>query len=321
MLGPLRLAALVEEPRRLLAERDTAFVRFGCGDEPLRFRERIRLGRLARLLMGRLLIRVHHLQRHSIEGVETWDEPGLTGPRLKVVRAHELFMALQMEGAQFRLNGQLVLPSAPRSETDSQGDKWGVFYCEKVAEIPMRFSLLAGDLVHNARSALDYLIYQLVCLEGNEPTKRNAWPVFSEKPVGHALSRYNAALMGIKNAHVLNMIEWFQPYQMPTNPLRENLALLADLDNIDKHRLIRPGVAVITDAVATHEAVVSAGEVKEGNEIFRLREPAPTGNGYVGCKYEMAFWDQQATVAKLSELIETIKGVIEKFAPAFFANT
>jgi hypothetical protein len=64
-------------------------------------------------------------------------------------------MAMQWESAQFRLDGQ-------------------------VAAVPLRLSLLAGDLVHNLRSALDHAVYQLVLGDKREPTTRTQWPMFSE---------------------------------------------------------------------------------------------------------------------------------------------
>jgi hypothetical protein len=253
-----------------------------------------------------------------IEPVGSWDEPGLTGCRLKASRASELFMALQWESTQFRLNGQLVTPAAPESETDDLGTKWAVIYCESVAAIPMRFSLLAGDIVHNLRTALDYLVYQLVRLGKNEPTKRTSWPIFVEKPVGRDLGRYNAAIKGIPKPF-RETIDWFQPYQTPTNPLRENLALLAELDNTDKHRLVRPGVAILTKSAATHDVVVSVGAVEPGKELLRRRESIPNSMEFAHY-YELAFWEQHVTLMKLSELAETVDGIIEKFSPFFLAN-
>jgi hypothetical protein len=227
-------------------------------------------------------------------------------------------MALQMEGMQFRLPGGLVRPRR-QEETDDLGDTWTVVYCESVAEIPLRFSLLAGDLVHNLRSALDYLAYQLVRLDNGKPGRRTAWPIFGEKPVGRSLSRYNAMVKGIKNEDALVMIDWFQPHKKPANLLRENLELLAELDNIDKHRLVRPAVTLLTDLRIGQEAIVVPGEVKAGNELFRIRgKMRPMGTLY---KYELAFWEQQVSTEKLNGLIQTVRGVVDKVAVFFGPNS
>jgi hypothetical protein len=162
------------------------------------------------------------------------------------------------------------------------------------------------------RSALDYLVYQLVRLDGGKPSTATAWPVVDEKPVGRSLSRYNAMLKGVKNKDALTMIDWFQPYKKPSNPIRENLALISKLDNVDKHRLVRPGVAKLTALMLGEEAIIAPGEVREGKELFRVLRSMG-----MGLKYDLAFWEQQITMHKLNELLETVQGVIDKVAVFF----
>jgi hypothetical protein len=114
-----------------------------------------------------------HMEPKRIEWVESWDDPNLAGSRLKLARASELLMAMQWESAQFRLDGQLVKVDH-REESDDLGNKWAVGYCKAVAAVPLRLSLLAGDLVHNLRSALDHAVYQLVLRDkGNQRTKHS----------------------------------------------------------------------------------------------------------------------------------------------------
>jgi hypothetical protein len=304
------LAAFIEEPCRLLAQRYPAFMRFGRGDEPLCFAKRVPLVRAGRLPLGM------HVQPHVIEVVASWDEPGLAGSRLKLARATELFSVLQAEALQFRLNGQLVKANE-REESDDLGNRWAVVYCESVAEIPLRFSLLAGDVVHNLRSALDHAVYQLVRRDKGKPTTRTAWPVFTEKPVGRVLAKYNANLKGIKDKDVRTMIDWFQPYQRPSNLIREGLAQLHELDIVDKHRVIRPGVAVLTAVQPTAHVLVSAGEIKPGNELFRVPESARLLD--VAIRYQFAFWEDQITTDGLGKLIEIVKGTIDKVGVFFGA--
>jgi hypothetical protein len=118
------------------------------------------------------------------------------------------------------------------------------------------------------------------------------------------------------------MIDWLQPYQPHRGVIHENLTLIHDLDIIDKHRLVRPGVAVITDAKSSPGALINPGPVEVGNELYRL--PVDTRVGASAIRYELAFWEQQVTTRRLNELAETVQGVIDKvgvfFHPEFFTQ-
>jgi hypothetical protein len=259
-----------------------------------------------------------HRKINRIERVESWDDPNLAGSRLKLARATELFMALQWESMQFRLDGQLV-ELEDREEADDLGNMWMVSYCTSVAKIPLRLSLLTGDIVHNLRSALDHALYQLVLRDGGKPTTKTQWPVFTETPAGRSLSRYNAQLKGIKDEDVRRMIDWFQPYQPHRNRIHENLTLIHDLDIIDKHHLVRPGVAIATDAKPSPVLLIPE-PVQVGNEVFRVSEGSRIGVAAI--QYELAFWEAQVTTQRINGLVETVQGVIDKvgvfFSPQFF---
>jgi hypothetical protein len=82
-------------------------------------------------------------------------------------------------------------------------------------------------------------------------------------------------------------------------------------------------VAVLTDAKAAPDILISPGPVEVGSELYRL--PAETRAGASAIKYELAFWEQQATTRRLNELVETVQGVIDKvgvfFRPEFFMQS
>ena len=46
-------------------------------------------------------------------------------------------------------------------------------------EIPMRFSVLAGEVIHHLRSSLDHLIYALIIQNGCSPSKKSQFPICS----------------------------------------------------------------------------------------------------------------------------------------------
>lgn len=99
--------------------------------------------------------------------------------------------------------------------------------------VPSRINLLAGDCIQNLRSAFDYLIWELVLIAGNIPTRKNMFPVC------HTLADFKEAkrrdqLTGIV-AGSEALIESLQPYTH-TQPAEHWLAILNELANINKHR-------------------------------------------------------------------------------------
>jgi hypothetical protein len=256
-----------------------------------------------------------HVDGNRISMSFTWDEPSLLGPHLKVARAIELLQALHSEATQFKMSRNLATGAEPRKETDTDGNEWWVVDCASVQEIPIRLALLAGDVVHNARSALDHIAYQLVRLDGGKPDERTATPLRSFEPKkGRSLDSYEAALNGIADKRALTFIASLQPYKPPKTVEREDLALLHELDIIDKHRLIRPGVAHMVEAHGK-SVIPSPGIVETGKELFRY--PSNMKEVELKTRYEFAFWEQQVDMARIGRLVSTAQGVVQKFVPLF----
>jgi hypothetical protein len=101
---------------------------------------------------------------------------------------------------------------------------------EQVSEI----AIAASNAVHQMRAALDNLICELVRLNGNDVSYKNAFPVRSER---NARARKAIAdkTAGMHPAHV-TAVELCQPYHATTafHPLRS----LEDLWTTDKHKLL-----------------------------------------------------------------------------------
>jgi hypothetical protein len=88
---------------------------------------------------------------------------------------------------------------------------------------PPEWSPIVGDIVHNWRSALDHLAYQLVIRNGNTPSSRTQFPIFSKSPFDaslysktkdakNALERWNGQVSGMHPSDVA-VIERLQPYK------------------------------------------------------------------------------------------------------------
>lgn len=81
---------------------------------------------------------------------------------------------------------------------DEQG-RW-LAYSMLVPKLPAEeWGLILGDLLHNARSALDTLVCQLAILNGKRPHRRKGFPIYDKAPTGHReRQRFKASLKGLK---------------------------------------------------------------------------------------------------------------------------
>ena len=107
-----------------------------------------------------------------------------------------------------------------------------------------RWSLLSADCVHNLRTALDHLAYGVAIAESRKDP-----PPFEDMipfPIADDSTKFGAAMKRYKldflRSILRKAIETMQPYNQP-NPfdarIQPSLAILRDLENRDKHRLLR----------------------------------------------------------------------------------
>jgi hypothetical protein len=103
--------------------------------------------------------------------------------------------------------------------------------------IPLMWSVIVGDYVHNLRSALDHLAWQLVLVSGGTPNARTAFPIFTSEPSnGRARTAWDAMTAGMHDA-IIETLREVQPYARADRASEHGLAILAALSNADKHRL------------------------------------------------------------------------------------
>jgi hypothetical protein len=113
---------------------------------------------------------------------------------------------------------------------------------------PLRFSVICGDIVHNLRSALDHLVWQLVIAEGSEPGKWNSFPIYTDSDAFtrdvrcRKKKRGPGPLAGIDpKGDAWAFIEELQPYnsrKLGMDPTHHQLFVLHTLSNTDKHRTL-----------------------------------------------------------------------------------
>jgi hypothetical protein len=112
-----------------------------------------------------------------------------------------------------------------------------VYRADHPPEPDPRWGAIAGDSIHNMRTALDYLACELVRLCDGEPNTATAFPILSRPPRRRCTRRRLLPdISGGVSDEIRERLRTVQPYER--RHALYTLAHLRDLDNIDKHRTI-----------------------------------------------------------------------------------
>jgi len=161
----------------------------------------------------------------------------LDGIQEKLERANENILNLEREIAAFLQDG--TYPVIPN-------DELGAFQ-EAIEShtnriIPRRFGILSGEIIHQLRSCLDHIAWELSSAEKRTIDPRGIeFPVYASKPVEkREIRRYERKVEGISEPG-RKIIEALQPYHrdpafMLTGPHSDPLWIIHDMDATDKHR-------------------------------------------------------------------------------------
>lgn len=150
----------------------------------------------------------------------------MSGIEAKIERAKEHFDEIKQlvlafgESKPYRVVGQ------EHSET---GEYWHVLRVRRYP--PRRIAAVTGDMLHNLRSALDFLAWQLVEANGVEPTDKTSFPI-SNSPEEFETSGLRKVEGASKGA--VELVKAAKPYQGGNDALWR----LHKLDIVDKHRLL-----------------------------------------------------------------------------------
>jgi hypothetical protein len=98
--------------------------------------------------------------------------------------------------------------------------------------LPIDAVATAGDIVHNLRSALDHLAYQMVIVgSGSEPSRRVEFPIAKDSATYEAEKARK--VKGMRQL-AIQAIDNVKPYKGGNDALWK----IHELDNIDKHRTL-----------------------------------------------------------------------------------
>jgi hypothetical protein len=145
---------------------------------------------------------------------------------LKIERADKHLRDFRAAIVEFRKAN----PYGFRIERDPQ-TREPFYYVVEIQDIPVEISLIAGDVLQNLRSALDYLACALVGRNGKKPTKETSFPIFDD--AAKYQSGYARKINGM-GKYAINDITAIKPYKGGDDTLWR----LHRLNNVDKHRLL-----------------------------------------------------------------------------------
>lgn len=126
-------------------------------------------------------------------------------------------------------------------------------------EPPPEFGVYLSEFAHMYRAALDNLLWQLVLLRGATPSRVTQFPIYEEESQFNGESdpkRINAFTQteGVlpEDFALIEMVQPFKDRAHAPGPAKADryaawhpLALLAHLNNIDKHRFMHVGFAAV----------------------------------------------------------------------------
>ncbi len=166
----------------------------------------------------------------------------LDNARLKCERAKHHLNTLKKEVARFLRKK----PYTVRKEFDVKQGKY-LFRVKIARRLPQEdWGLIIGDCIHNARSALDHLAWELAGSDPNDT--KTQFPVFIDRQRFNRQGLPRISRLKPK-PRALALVKWLQPYRRPNPPL-DPLWLLQTLDVVDKHKLI-----LITQSVLEESSI------------------------------------------------------------------
>jgi hypothetical protein len=195
----------------------------------------------------------------------------LEGVRQKLIRAKEHLEAFEGEVAIYAaVNPYSIVRRLEQHIPEKSGRPGVTWRVSMTAPPPPRLSVLAGDCLHNLRSALDHLAWILVLDNGGTPSDGppgTRFPIIREvRATGTGAPRPLAirSKVGGASARALALVEDLQPYRSAQDPALHPLAILNALSNADKHRTL---VTVVLDLGRVKFSIPRIGMAGHGTRM------------------------------------------------------
>jgi hypothetical protein len=186
--------------------------------------------------------------------------------------------------------------------------------------VPDDIALLAGDAIHNLRSALDHLAWQLVLVSGNSPTRQTGFPIFQTP---EEYERESGRKVKGMREEIKKAIRLCNPYKGGN----DGLWALHELNNFDKHRLLfvvvsafdRIGFEFVGQPIQWNDMGKARG-LKVGDIIFTTFGRIPDQK--IHFHFEIAFREPEIVQGKpltptLQGMSDLMSNIISDFSPFF----
>jgi hypothetical protein len=184
----------------------------------------------------------------------------------------------------------------------------------------VRLNTLIGEFLHDARSSLDHLAWQLVLRNCGEPTLDTSFPICHVAP--NANKKGEASMPNVAGgaSHVARtVIHEAQPYQWGEGYANHPLWVLHQLWNIDKHRHVIARGAYLQARftgdipVFTYTSRFESADEYEAKLILVPDDPAMDVDAHATLKVtieEPEFGIELQLLGALEEILKRVLGVI-----------
>jgi hypothetical protein len=198
--------------------------------------------------------------------------------RLKLAHARRHPQTLNAQFASFGDRNPYTTVGELHLRTKYEGD---IVVRMMVNRDPLQeWSVTIGDCAHNLRATLDYIALALWEAHSGPPMRRQLkriqFPIYSRQ--GDFRDNRHDRIGGL-HPNAKSIIRRAQPYQRRNDPDGHPLAILAEINNQDKHRLLHITHAIVQDArieIDAHDIEITeqptprSGRFKDGDVVARI---------------------------------------------------
>ncbi len=185
--------------------------------------------------------------------------------------------------------------------------------------IPLRFGVLAGEIIHHLRSSLEHVAWMLSSEQHrlDDPTGI-AFPIFTEEPKKKELARYCRNIEGIESPDARALIKQLQPYKAP-NPTDDPLAILHELDREDKHHTLILIVCAWNLTVSIPLSILTTSTISPFyGQTERHGFPLTVKPQFEFAPYiaftQIGGWKGESVIPVLTVLLNKVRDVVRKFS-------
>jgi hypothetical protein len=184
-------------------------------------------------------------------------------------------------------HGVSAIHTSASTSVQNEPNRQGVSIKTDVPKPSSQWGIILGDVVHQLRSGLDHLVYALATRThpiSEQQAKKLSFPVFKKSADFDAHWTISKGLLeswiGVDEFAEVKLA---QPYKRtPDNPSTDPLWVLAELDNIDKHRTILVldnrvfiSGSAVSDEGHRRDFWLSKKPVEAETQVFDFRWPHP----------------------------------------------